>query len=577
MRGDAKVTPPDNTHQTPRQTPRLVKPPTALNALSRSLGMWRGDADHSAQPRSLRLRLALWYGALLAAALLLFGTLVTVVTTNAILQSVDSALGAETRIVTLNLDRALSPAPPYWPTRLTLDVVNTYSDPGVTVAIFDANKQARYRSATSASPAVAPASPAFAAALAGQTSVLTTKVNSEQVRVIVMPVRAPTAGAPPGSTAQAKGPVIGVLLVAKSLRDVDATLLLLRTVLLLTGLAILAAALLGGWAVTRRVLRPLKLISATAQRIAAGTARGATAGPLRHRVPRPPGDDELAHLVDTLNEMLTALDHATAAQRRFIADASHELRAPLTTIQGNLAFLQRHANDLPPDERQVMLADAHSETLRLARLVNDLLLLARTDASADASSGAPSAEARALASGMDDMDDMDDASESLAASGPAQVIELDAVALQLARQLRGRLADESQRLTLEIGHIEPARVRGDEETVRRIALILLDNAMKYTLAKGAEEPGRVTIEIVRVGAEAALRVADTGIGIASADLPHVFERFYRADIARQREGTGLGLAIAQTLAERLHGRITVESEPGHGSVFTLWLPAASAE
>jgi len=72
-------------------------------------------------------------------------------------------------------------------------------------------------------------------------------------------------------------------------------------------------------------------------------------------------------------------------------------------------------------------------------------------------------------------------------------------------------------------------------------------------------------------------VADTGIGIAPADLPHVFERFYRADMARQREGTGLGLAIAQTLAERLHGRITVESEPGRGSVFTLWLPAASAE
>jgi two-component system, OmpR family, sensor kinase len=290
-------------------------------------------------------------------------------------------------------------------------------------------------------------------------------------------------------------------------------------------------------------------------------------------VPRPPGDDELAHLVDTLNEMLTALDHATAAQRRFIADASHELRAPLTTIQGNLAFLQRHANDLPPDERQVMLADAHSETLRLARLVNDLLLLARTDASSDA----PSAEARTLVSGADDTDDTDDASDGLTASGPAQVIELDGVALQLARQLRGRLAAESQRLTLEIGHIEPARVRGDEETVRRIALILLDNAMKYTLAKGGEASGRITIEIARVGGEAALRVADTGIGIAPADLPHVFERFYRADIARQREGTGLGLAIAQTLAERLHGRITVESEPGHGSVFTLWLPAASAE
>jgi signal transduction histidine kinase len=162
-------------------------------------------------------------------------------------------------------------------------------------------------------------------------------------------------------------------------------------------------------------------------------------------------------------------------------------------------------------------------------------------------------------------------------SGPQQIIELDGVTLQLVRQMRGRLSAEPQRLTLEIGHIEPARVRGDEETVRRIALILLDNAMKYTLAKGDDTPGRITIVIEHVGGEVALRVEDSGIGIAAADLPHVFERFYRADTARGREGTGLGLAIAQTLAERLHGRIDVESEPGRGSVFTFWLPAATPE
>jgi signal transduction histidine kinase len=574
MRGDEMAKSADSARQTPRQ----VKPPRAWSRALSADGV--RDADHALQPRSLRLRLALWYGALLASALLLFGALVTVVTTNAILQSVDTALSAETRIVTLNLDRALAPTPPYWPTTLTLDVVNTYSDPGVTVAIFDSDRQPRYRSTAGAALPVAPTSPIFTDALAGHTSVLTTKVNGEQVRVIVMPVRAPGAGSSSGSAGsagsavtQGTGPVIGVLLVAKSLRDVDATLLLLRTVLLLTGLAILAAALLGGWAVTRRVLRPLALISATAQRIAAGTARGATAGPLRHRVPRPPGDDELAHLVDTLNEMLAALDHATTAQRRFIADASHELRAPLTTIQGNLAFLQRHANDLPPDERQIMLADAYSETLRLSRLVNDLLLLARTDAGdVRAAGGAPPVGQPQTPEAGDAVGD-----DGATTGGPQQIIELDGVTLQLVRQMRGRLSAEPQRLTLEIGHIEPARVRGDEETVRRIALILLDNAMKYTLAKGDDTPGRITIVIEHVGGEVALRVEDSGIGIAAADLPHVFERFYRADTARGREGTGLGLAIAQTLAERLHGRIDVESEPGRGSVFTFWLPAATPE
>ncbi|HKS69032.1 MAG TPA: sensor histidine kinase, partial [Ktedonobacterales bacterium] len=176
---------------------------------------------------------------------------------------------------------------------------------------------------------------------------------------------------------------------------------------------------------------------------------------------------------------------------------------------------------------------------------------------------------------------------------PEELIELDHVVLQLVRQLRGRLAAEDSRLRLEVGHVEPARVRGDAETLRRVALILLDNAMKYTLAgKTALAPsgeggtgarvqahaeGRITVLIERVGDEVALRVRDTGIGIEPADLPHIFERFYRADTARSRAGTGLGLAIAQTLVERLHGRITVESEPGRGSTFTVWLPAAEAE
>lgn len=547
------------------------------------------------QPRSLRLRLALWYGALLAAALLLFGVLVTVLTSNAILQSVDSALGAEARVATLDLDRVLLPAPPYWPTTLNLNVVDAYRDPGVTVAIFDAQGSARYRSAAGTSlPLVGTGSPAFGAALTGRTTVLSSSANGEPVRVVVMPVHAPVAQGEPvasagsGAASTAQGSVIGVLLVAKSLRDVSNTLLLLRTVLIVTGLAILAAALLGGWGIALRVLRPLALIAATARRIATSTSSGATAGPLRHRVPRPAGEDELAHLVDTLNDMLAALEHATAVQRRFVADASHELRAPLTTIQGNLAFLQRHANDLPPDERQVMLADAHGETLRLARLVDDLLLLARADASSDGTTAngiAATSEAGSGGGGILPASTTLLASGGKAATHHDRVIELDRIVLHLVRQLRGRLAaDAPSRLRLEVGHIEPVRVRGDEEALRRVALILLDNAMKYTLAKGVEvaegtdkKTGRVTVIVERVGAEAVLRVQDTGIGIEAVDLPHIYERFYRADTARRRgEGTGLGLPIARALVERLHGRIAVESVPGQGSTFSIWLPAADS-
>jgi signal transduction histidine kinase len=264
----------------------------------------------------------------------------------------------------------------------------------------------------------------------------------------------------------------------------------------------------------------------------------------------------MGQVVEAFNEMLDSLESATHTQRRFVADASHELRAPLTTIQGNLAFLQRHLEELPPEERRSMLADAHEETLRLANLVEELLLLARADASADTPSAFQEVEARA-----------EEKRDHL------PPVELDHEVLQLVRQLRRRVTMEGSTLQLEIGHIEPVRVRGDEESLRRVALILLDNAIKYT-PSSEENRGRVTVSVERVEGQAVLRVRDTGIGIDPAEMPHLFERFYRADRARSRHGTGLGLPIAQTLIEQIGGHITAESTPGTGSAFSVWLPLA---
>src|SRR5947208_15448933 len=126
----------------------------------------------------------------------------------------------------------------------------------------------------------------------------------------------------------------------------------------------------------------------TARSIASSTVLGTRIGNLSQRVHQPRSYDEMAQVVDTFNEMLASLESATQAQRRFVADASHELRAPLTTIQGNLAFLQRHLDELPAEERRSMLSDAHGETLRLAELVEELLLLARADANVDTPSEA---------------------------------------------------------------------------------------------------------------------------------------------------------------------------------------------
>jgi signal transduction histidine kinase len=151
-------------------------------------------------------------------------------------------------------------------------------------------------------------------------------------------------------------------------------------------------------------------------------------------------------------------------------------------------------------------------------------------------------------------------------------VELDRVVLQLIRQLRKRLSGEGSQVQLEVGRIEPSRVQGDDESIRRILLILLDNAIKYTPIHNDGGISRVTVSLEQNDGQAVLRVRDTGIGIDPEDLPHIFERFFRADRARSRQGTGLGLSIAQTLVEQLRGNITAESIPGKGSTFSVLLP-----
>jgi signal transduction histidine kinase len=509
-------------------------------------------------PRSLRLRLLLWYGSLIIVALGFFALLFLLLTSDAIDTSVNSALRTEARVAMLDVLDDVKATPPYWPGQLSMHVVDTYRDPGVVVEVLDAQGQVRYLSTSGTR--IPLNNETTRTVLAGQPAVLyDTVVAAQHVRVQAVPIRAPVPGVSGNANevSMGNGPVIGVLLIAKSLSDVDATMLLLRALLLLSGVATLVGTLLASWLIAARVLHPLSELVATARSIAASTARGTRLGNLSQRVPHPSGRDEMAQVVETFNEMLASLESATQAQRRFVADASHELRAPLTTVQGNLAFLQRHLDELPAQERHMMLADAHGETLRLAELVEELLLLARADASAEAPTQAQVVETAA--------------EESMRSAPP---VELDRVVLQLVRQLRRRLSIEGSKVQLEVGPIAPVRVRGDEESLRRVMLILLDNAIKYTASSDEEGASRVIISLERTGGQAVLCVRDTGMGIEAADLPHIFERFYRADRARSRQGTGLGLSIAQTLVERLGGRITVESVPGKGSTFRVSLPLA---
>ncbi|MCX7669523.1 MAG: cell wall metabolism sensor histidine kinase WalK, partial [Anaerolineae bacterium] len=216
-------------------------------------------------------------------------------------------------------------------------------------------------------------------------------------------------------------------------------------------------------------------------------------------------------------------------------DVSHDLRTPLTTIQGNVDLLRRGAADDPQLRNEALRAIA-DETARMRRMVSDLLLLAQADAGLKLQ---------------------------------RQPVELDTLLLEVYRQAQVMAGD---RLTVHLGAEDQALVLGDPDRLRQLLLNLVDNALKYTPAGG-----EVTLTLRRRDGWVQVIVEDTGIGISPEDLPHIFERHYRADRSRSRSGGhGLGLAIAQWIAQAHDGRIEVTSELGKGSRFTVWLPEASA-
>jgi two-component system, OmpR family, sensor kinase len=342
-----------------------------------------------------------------------------------------------------------------------------------------------------------------------------------------------------------------IIQTARSEQYIEQSLSELRLLLWRGGALVMVFALLGGWFITWSVLAGVKRITKTARNISASRD-------FRQRVPdkSPFGQDELTLLASTFNEMLASLEQAYQRQQRFVADASHELRAPITSIRCNLDLLAK-APDLPPEEAQAALTDARVEADRMGRLVNDLLTLARSDEATQ--------QTRVRVNGYKKED------------GQAPKVDLDSLLLEVFRQYRptgeGENGDRRQqgpRFMLQ--DIIPVKVYGDADQLKQVLVALVDNALKYTPYEGS-----VTLSLTTDANCAFIIVSDTGIGILLEDLPHIFERFYRADRARSRDrgGSGLGLTIVQSIVQEHQGSIEVESTPGKGSTFTLRLPIAS--
>ncbi|HEV2073903.1 MAG TPA: ATP-binding protein [Thermomicrobiales bacterium] len=362
------------------------------------------------------------------------------------------------------------------------------------------------------------------------------EISDQSFRGLAYPIL--SRQAPDPETGQRS--VIGVIFTSESIESDNRVVARLNQVLLATGLAGVVVATFGGWMLAGRALAPVNRIITSADDIAKGKGEVS----LSRRLDVPQTGDEIAQLAETFNDMLDRIEEAFAAQHRFVGDASHELRTPLTAIKGNIDVLRRQiasGRGMDPADTSEALADVSRETDRMGRLVDDLLSLARTDA-----------------------------------EGFGSIVNLDAVSLDTLAREAIRTAEvlvNGQELVLNAP--VPVMIHGDGDRLVQVMLILLDNALRHT-----PPGGRVTLSISTAIDPhdhvtcACIDVEDTGKGIPAEHLPHLFERFYRAEGSRSRldGGTGLGLSIALSIVRSHQGWIDVESAPGHGTHVTVWLP-----
>jgi heavy metal sensor kinase len=303
----------------------------------------------------------------------------------------------------------------------------------------------------------------------------------------------------------------------------------LRSLLFLAPLGVFAAAVMG-WEMARRALRPMKQL--------ADAARNIDIEQLQQRLPFRGAGDEVDELAQSFNETLSRLENSVGQMKQFTASISHELRTPLTILRGEaeVALLEAHSIE----DYRLLLSSQLEEFDKLTRMINDLLVLAHAEAG----------EIR----------------------WAEQVVDLSLLAASLAEQLEPVAASKEIELKTEI--IPAVLVRGDASWLERVVLNLLDNAIKFT-----PQRGQVLLSVFSRDGQAELRVQDKGMGIPPDALPHVFERFYRAEPSRSKRipGVGLGLALARWIVEKHRGQITVESQPGEGASFTVILPLDPGE
>jgi two-component system OmpR family sensor kinase len=462
---------------------------------------------------SIQLRLTLLYTAILAATLVAFGALLYTYQARETLEIEKQALiAAGERMARVPLGRPV-PAPSEPPAEFADRYLVRRSPDGEEILDVRAPDDR-----------ILPfGNEALQAAQKGETWMEVATVDGERLLIYTVPI-------------VVEGQLAEILQTGHSLATRDAGLRALGTGLLVGGLAAILVAFGLGWVLAGMAMRPIQRLTDTAQAIGAEhdfSRRVAHTGP----------DDEVGRLAKTLNAMLSELqaayqqvEQALEMQRRFVADVSHELRTPLTTLSGNVELLRREP-PISAEDRTEVLADMSSESKRLIRLVNDLLTLARADARQPLQS---------------------------------EPVQIGRVVEDVCRQARLRAPDR----VITCNALLDVAVSGQADALKQVLLILLDNAIKHT-------DGAITVATRVADERVIVSIHDTGPGIEPELLPRIFERFSRGKTMRADgriaadEGIGLGLAIAKELVAAQSGTLTVESQVGQGSVFTVTLPQAA--